>query len=185
MTTPAAPTSSESAGLVVCGRVWLFGDRVNTDELYPGFAMKLPIAEAARHMFSATRPEWVDQVQPGDLVIGGVGFGIGSSRPVPLLFKKLGVAGVFAEQFNSLFFRNCINYGLPALNAQGITALFTEGDIADIDLAAGLVRNASSGARLETEPLPEFVLDIVRAGGLRKLLRSRGMILDVRPGGTT
>jgi 3-isopropylmalate/(R)-2-methylmalate dehydratase small subunit len=164
--------------LVLTGRVWMFGDRVNTDDLYPGFAMKLPIAEAARHMFDATRPTWVDEVAPGDIVIGGHAWGMGSSRPVPLLFKKLGVAAVLAEQFNSLFFRNCVNYGLPALNVPGITALFTEGDTARVDVAAGLVENVTRGGRCQGDQLPGFVLDIVRAGGLRPMLKARGLILD-------
>ena len=167
-----------SADLVLSGRVWVFGDRVNTDELYPGFAMKLPIAEAARHMFNATRPTWVDEVGPGDVVVGGTGWGVGSSRPVPLLFKKLGVAAVLAEQFNSLFFRNCVNYGLPALNVPGVTDLFTEGDTARVDVAAGVVENSTRGGRLDGDRLPEFVLDILRAGGLRPMLKARGLILD-------
>ena len=169
---------SAVADLVRTGRVWMFGDRVNTDELYPGFAMKLPIGEAARHMFHATRPTWVDEVSTGDIVIGGQGFGMGSSRPVPLLFKKLGVSCVLAEQFNSLFFRNCVNYGLPALSVPGVTELFTEGDSAAVDVAAGVVTNVSTGSRVTTQPLPEFVLDILRAGGLRAMLQARGFILD-------
>ncbi len=169
---------SEAAQLVRTGRVWMFGDGVNTDELYPGFAMKLPISEAARYMFSATRPSWVDEVAAGDIVIGGRGFGMGSSRPVPLLFKKLGVSCVLAEQFNSLFFRNCVNYGLPALGVPGVSELFTEGDRAEVDVAAGVVTNVTSGGRLTTPPLPGFVLDILRSGGLRAMLRARGFILD-------
>jgi 3-isopropylmalate/(R)-2-methylmalate dehydratase small subunit len=169
---------SEVADLVRTGRVWMFGDRVNTDELYPGFAMKLPIGEAARFMFHATRPTWVDEVLEGDVVIGGHGFGMGSSRPVPLLFKKLGVSCVLAEQFNSLFFRNCVNYGLPALGVPGVTELFTEGDRAAVDVAAGVVTNLTTGGALTTPPLPGFVLDILRSGGLRAMLRAQGFILD-------
>jgi 3-isopropylmalate/(R)-2-methylmalate dehydratase small subunit len=167
-----------SGDLTLTGRVWMFGDRVNTDELYPGFAMKLPMAEAARHMFNATRPTWVDEVSPGDIVLGGHAWGMGSSRPVPLLFKKLGVAAVLAEQFNSLFFRNCVNYGLPALNVPGITELFTEGDMARVDVARGVVENLTRGGERQGDRLPEFVLDIVRAGGLRPMLKARGLILD-------
>lgn len=167
-----------SVDLVLSGRVWMFGDRVNTDELYPGFAMKLPIAEAARHMFNATRPTWVDEVGPGDIVVGGRGWGIGSSRPVPLLFKKLGVAAVLAEQFNSLFFRNCINYGLPAVTVPGVTELFTEGDTARVNITDGVVENITRGVRRDGDRLPEFLLDILRAGGLLPMLKARGLILD-------
>jgi 3-isopropylmalate/(R)-2-methylmalate dehydratase small subunit len=167
-----------TADLTRSGKVWKFGDRVNTDELYPGFAMKLPLDEAARYVFHATRPDWVDQVQPGDIVVGGRSFGMGSSRPVPLLFKRLGVSCILAEHFNSLFFRNCVNYGLPALAVAGVSELFTEGDIAEVDVAAATVRNRGTGAQLTTEALPEFVLDIMRAGGLNRMLRQRGLVLD-------
>lgn len=89
----------------VSGRAWVFGDEINTDDMYPGFAMKLPVPEAARHMFDATRPDWPQLVRPGDIVVGGRNFGLGSSRPVALLFQELGVRCLLAEEFNSLFLR--------------------------------------------------------------------------------
>ena len=110
------------------GRAWVFGDEVNTDDMYPAFAMRLPMAEAAAHMFNASRPGWPALVRPGDIVVGGRNFGLGSSRPVPMLFKELGIAGLVAEQFNSLFYRNCINYGLLALTVPDARELITEGD---------------------------------------------------------
>src|SRR4030081_1301238 len=113
---------------VIEGRVWLFGDSVDTDNMYPGFAMRLPVEEAAKHVFYDLRPGWTDEVKPGDVVIAGKNFGIGSSRPVAQLFKQLGVAALVAEEFNSLFLRNSINFGLPAVTIPGVTA-----EIADQD----------------------------------------------------
>ena len=91
---------------VIEARAWVFGDSVDTDTMYPGFAMKLPIEEAAKHIFYDLRPGWTDEVEPGDIVIAGRNFGIGSSRPVAQLFTQLGVAALVADEFNSLFLRN-------------------------------------------------------------------------------
>lgn len=161
-------------GLVFSGRAWVFGDEVNTDDMYPGFAMKLPIAEAARHMFDATRPDWPQQVRPGDIVVGGRNFGLGSSRPVPLLFLELGVRCLLAEEFNSLFLRNCINYGLAALTVPGITGIVAEADRLEVDVAAGAVHDHRTGQRLDVPPIPEFLLRVLRAGGLINQLERDG-----------
>src|SRR5712671_6968604 len=113
---------------VIEGRAWVFGDSVDTDNMYPGFAMKLPVEEAARHVFYDLRPGWSDEVQRGDIVVAGRNFGIGSSRPVAQLFLQLGVAALIADEFNSLFLRNSINFGLPALTVAGATGLLHDGD---------------------------------------------------------
>lgn len=133
---------------LVTGRVWVVGDSVTTDAMYPAFAMKLPVAEAARHVFYELRPGWTDQVQLGDIVVAGRNFGLGSSRPVAALFRELGVAALMAEEFNSLFLRNCINHGLPALTVPGVTRSFTDGDTARLDFAEGWAENLGSGTRL-------------------------------------
>src|SRR6476646_11649672 len=97
------------------GRVWVFGDGLNTDALYPAFAMKMDPPEAAKHIFYEVRPGWTDQVSAGDIVLAGKNFGLGSSRPVAALFAELGVAGLVAEDFHSLCFRDDVHAGLPAM----------------------------------------------------------------------
>jgi 3-isopropylmalate/(R)-2-methylmalate dehydratase small subunit len=157
---------------VISGRVWVVGDSVTTDAMYPAFAMKLPVPEAARHVFYELRPGWSGQVEPGDILVAGRNFGLGSSRPVAALLAELGIAALVAEEFNSLFLRNAINHGLPALTVPGATKAFSDGDIACIDIARGLVENRNSGIRMEGGPLPPLVLDILAAGGiLPKLIR--------------
>jgi 3-isopropylmalate/(R)-2-methylmalate dehydratase small subunit len=158
------------------GRAWVFGDSVDTDNMYPGFAMKLPIEEAAKHVFYDMRPGWSDEVRPGDIVIAGRNFGIGSSRPVAQLFKELGVVALVAEEFNSLFLRNCINFALPALTVPGVTELVTDGDQVRLDVRAATVVRCDGGATLTGHPLPEFVLDIISAGGLFPKLVADGYI---------
>lgn len=112
----------------VSGRVWVFGDSLDTDAMYPAFAMKMDVPEASRHVFCEVRPGWTDQARTGDIVVAGRNFGVGSSRPVAALFRELGVAALIAEEFNSLFLRNAINAGLPAFTVPGATGLFSDGD---------------------------------------------------------
>jgi len=156
------------------GRAWVFGDSVDTDNMYPGFAMKLPIEEAARHVFYDLRPGWTDKVSEGDVVVAGRNFGIGSSRPVAQLFKQLGVAALIAEEFNSLFLRNSINFGMPAATIPGVTDLVDDGDIVRLDFRAATIER--DGTTLTGTPLPEFVLRIVEQGGLMAKLVADGFI---------
>jgi 3-isopropylmalate/(R)-2-methylmalate dehydratase small subunit len=161
--------------LIMTGRAWCFGDRVDTDDMYPGSVMALPVEQAARHMFASSRPGWPDLVEPGDIVVGGRGFGIGSSRPVALLLAELGVACVVADGLNSLFERNCVNYGLPVLAAPGVRAAVREGDRITVDVERAVV-TTSDGTLIAGRPYPELVLRIMRRGGLVRQLREDGLI---------
>jgi 3-isopropylmalate/(R)-2-methylmalate dehydratase small subunit len=158
------------------GRAWLFGDSVDTDNMYPGFAMKLPLEEAAKHVFYDLRPGWTDSVKAGDLVIAGKNFGVGSSRPVAQLFKHLGVAALVAEEFNSLFLRNSINFGLAAVTIPGVTSVINDGDYVVLDVRSARIERRADGTALTGSPLPDFVLEIVAQGGLLPKLVANGFI---------
>jgi 3-isopropylmalate/(R)-2-methylmalate dehydratase small subunit len=158
-------------------RAWVFGDSVDTDNMYPGFAMKLPIEEAAKHIFYDVRPGWTDEVKPGDIVIAGRNFGIGSSRPVAQLFKQLGVAALVADEFNSLFLRNSINFGLPAVTILGVSAAINDQDWVRLNVREATIEKLDGdGTILRGSPLPEFVLAIVAQGGLLPKLAADGYI---------
>ncbi|MEM6107278.1 3-isopropylmalate dehydratase [Mycobacterium sp. 050272] len=158
------------------GKVWVFGDNLNTDAMYPAFAMKMDPPEAAKHIFSEVRPGWTDQVSPGDIVLAGKNFGMGSSRPVAALFTELGVAGLVAEEFNSLFFRNAVNAGLPAITVPGATAVFTEGDTGTFNLTEGTWRNDSTGESGTVARLPTLILEIIESGGVMPRLAAQGYL---------
>lgn len=160
----------------VSGRVWVFGDSLNTDAMYPAFAMKMDVPEASRHVFYEVRPGWTDQVRPGDIVVAGRNFGVGSSRPVAALFRELGVAALIAEEFNSLFLRNAINAGLPAFTVPGATDLFSDGDRATFDFGSGEYRNDTTGEHGQAPPLPDLVLHILATGGLLARLTEQGYL---------
>jgi 3-isopropylmalate/(R)-2-methylmalate dehydratase small subunit len=162
--------------VIVEGRVWVFGDAVDTDNMYPGFAMKLSTEEAAKHVFYDMRPGWADEVRPGDIVVAGRNFGIGSSRPVAVLFQHLGVAALVAEEFNSLFFRNAVNFGLPVVAVPGVTGLLEDGDRVRVDVRAATLVRLADGQELSGPPTPEYVYDIVARGGLRPKLQADGFL---------
>jgi 3-isopropylmalate/(R)-2-methylmalate dehydratase small subunit len=169
-----APPDGRRAPDRVTGRAWLFGDSIDTDAMYPGFAMKLEPAQAARHVFYDLRPGWTDLVGAGDVLVAGRNFGVGSSRPVAPLLRRLGIAALVADEINSLFLRNAINYGLPAMTVPGITAAVAEGDTITVDLHRGLVETPQR--RFELAPLPDMVLDILDAGGLVPRLVADGLL---------
>jgi 3-isopropylmalate/(R)-2-methylmalate dehydratase small subunit len=161
------------------GRIWKFGDDINTDLIAP----LGPVTDEERRQrcFSANRPGWSSQVQPGDIIIGGKNFGTGSSRPAAQVLTKLGVAGVVAESVNGLFMRNSINFGLPILVLPGVTQAFDEPDVAEIDLTNGEVRNLETGKSFSFEPMPQMFLDILGRGGLMQIMRDEGLIVKVDP----
>ncbi|MER5671882.1 3-isopropylmalate dehydratase [Pseudonocardia alni] len=161
------------------GRTWVVGDSVDTDALYPGFAMRLPVPEAATHVLYDLRPGWSEQVRPGDILVAGRNFGIGSSRQVAALLRHLGITALVAEDFNSLFHRNAVNHGLPAVTVPGVRDLVTEGDTITLDLEAGLLRNGDT--EVSFSPVPPMMLEIIDAGGLLPRLVASGHL--ARPGG--
>jgi 3-isopropylmalate/(R)-2-methylmalate dehydratase small subunit len=165
-----------TGALRVTGRVWVFGDSLNTDAMYPPDAMKLDLPEAAKRVFYEVRPGWTGLVSAGDIVVAGRNFGLGSSRPVAALFQQLGVAALVAEEFNSLFFRNAVNAGLPAMTVPDATSVFADGDTGTFDLAAGSWRNETTEAGGTVPVLPDLVLEIIASGGVLPRLAERGYL---------
>lgn len=160
------------------GRAWVYGDDVDTDALAPGRYMKLGIEEIAKHCLELVDPGFAPGVRPGDVVVGGRNFGMGSSREqAPAALRQLGVAAVIAKSFAGLFYRNCFNVGLVALacpQADRIRA----GDQVQIEPEAGRIRNLTTGETLACDAIPAHLMAIVGDGGLlphleKRLARSR------------
>lgn len=158
------------------GRVWLFGDDINTDLMYPGMALRLSLEEQAQLVFTANRPGWASQVKAGDIIVGGRNFGTGSARPGAVLLKQLGLGGLVADSVNGVFYRNCVNYGFPALQCPGARAAFDEGDIAEVGLLTGVVANPQTGKILQGVAVPQTIVNIIEAGGILPLLRAEGYL---------
>jgi len=157
-------------------RTWKVGDNINTDLILPIQAFYLPAAEQPKYVFHANRPGWVDLVKPGDILIGGKNFGMGSSRPAARSLKNLGIACLVAPSINGLFFRNCVNFAFPAVECPGVDEAFEEGEMAEVDFDTGIVRNATRGTTLKGRPMPPRLLELVKAGGIYPLLEKEGLI---------
>ncbi len=160
----------------ITGKVWKFGDNINTDLILPMKIYFLTPQEQTRYVFEANRPGWADEVEAGDIIIGGRNFGMGSSRPAARSFKNLGIGCLLAESINGLFYRNCVNWGFPALEVPGVDAAFDEGDTAEIAFDDFTVRNATTGADLAAIAVPDQLLKVFKAGGIYPLLEAEGLI---------
>lgn len=161
---------------MITGRIWTFGDNINTDLMLPGPLLTASEAEQARAVFAANRPGWVDQVAPGDIILAGRNFGTGSSRPAARSLRNIGIGALLAGSINGLFFRNAVSFGLLALECPGIDAAFAEGQTAEISLDDWSVRNRETGAVVAIKPLPERLLSLMTGGGIFPLLEAEGLI---------
>lgn len=154
-------------------RVWRFGDNIDTDVLAPGIYMKKPIAELAVHCLEAVEPRFAKEVRPGDVVVGGRGFGMGSSREQAVeALQALGVAAVLAMSFGGIFYRNALNHGLLALASPDIERI-RQDDRVIVDGTAGTIINETTGERLTCEKLPPHLLVMIADGGLVPHLEKR------------
>ena len=153
-------------------KVWKLGADIDTDQLAPGAYMKLGLADIAQHCLEGVRPEFASQVQAGDVIAAGPNFGIGSSREQAAgALVQLGVKAVIAPSYSGLYFRNAFNLGLLLLTCPQAQQL-EEGERIALDLAGRAVVRAN-GQRLACDPIPDFLLDMVRAGGLLPQLKKR------------
>lgn len=160
----------------IIGRVWIFGDEINTDLIFPHHALGAAPEEQCRLCMSDNRPGWSSQVKKGDILIGGTNFGTGSSRPGALILKRLGLACMVAESYNGLFYRNCIGYGFAALAVFGVAKMFEEGDTAEVDFSEGTIKNLRTGEVRSGNQLSKEMLEIIEAEGIEGVLKAKGYI---------
>jgi 3-isopropylmalate/(R)-2-methylmalate dehydratase small subunit len=158
--------------VTITGKVWKYGDDVNTDVLFPGkytYTVSDP-AEMGEHALEDLDPEFRSRVQPGDVIVAGKNFGCGSSREqaVTCLAAK-GVGAIVAGSFARIYYRNCINSALPAIICLQAAEALEHGDEVEIDLRAGEIRSAKG--TFTFPPLPEAVMSIFEAGGLIPYVR--------------
>ena len=153
-------------------RTWRLPAEVDTDQLAPGHAMKHGIDGVARHCLETVRPEFASQVKPGDVIVAGPNFGIGSSREqAASALRHLGVAAVIAPSYSGLYHRNAFNVGLLLLTCAKADAI-ADGEAITFDAHAATVRRAN-GETLACQPISALLLDLVDAGGLMNQLKRR------------
>jgi len=150
------------------GKVWKFSDNINTDEIIPArYLNTSDPEELAKHCMEDANREFPEKHSHGDIIIGGKNFGSGSSREhAPVAIKASGISAVIADSFARIFFRNCINIGLPIIELNGISQKINEGDEIEIDFDKGIVKNLTTGEEFTTQPFPPFMQEIINAGGL-------------------
>lgn len=154
-------------------RAWVFGDDVDTDQIIAGrYLVKADPKELARHVMEAIDPKFASKVRKGDVVVAGRNFGCGSSREhAAIALKAVGISAIVAESFARIFYRNAINQGLPAVVCKRVRRGFKSGDSVEVDLEAGEVRNLTTGKTFRFQPMPEFIMRILRAGGMVPYLK--------------
>ncbi len=155
------------------GKVWVFGDDVDTDQMAPFATLTSGWDEIKKAMFPERR-DFVDSVQPGDIIVAGRNWGCGSSREhAPENLKKLGVSAVLAESFARIYFRNCIAIAFPNAACPGITQAVDARDEVELDLETGIVKNLTRSRQLRANPYTKEMLDIVAEGGLMNRLAAQ------------
>jgi 3-isopropylmalate/(R)-2-methylmalate dehydratase small subunit len=155
------------------GKCWKFGHNIPTDEMTPTSVVWKSFAEMAKHVFESLNPDFPRQVQKGDIVVAGRNFGCSSGRAIaPKAIKATGIAAVVAEGFSRTFYRNGHEVGLPILEIPGVHDLVSTGDRVRIDITNGTVTNLTTGKSLKGSPAPEFLLQMLQAGGLIPFLKS-------------
>jgi methanogen homoaconitase small subunit len=156
-------------------RAWKFGDDLDTDQILPGRYAPFMTGQDTFHAyaFHDARPEFATTVGRGDVLVGGENFGCGSSREYAVAaLKAHGIGGVVAKSFARIFFRNCINLGIPVLESADAWSLVNDGDDVSLDLAAGRLVTPRGFAAVR--PLPAFAQEILSAGGVVAYLREHG-----------
>jgi len=160
---------------MIRGKVWKFGDDVNTDVITPGKYLTIREPEKlAPHVMEGIDPEFTSKAKPGDLIVAGKNFGCGSSRETaPAAIKAFGLGCVIAASFARIFLRNAINIALPILESSEAAREIREGDIVTVDVAAGTIVDETTGKRYRAAPFPPFLQEMMRAGGLINYTRQR------------
>ena len=156
------------------GRVWRFGDDIDTDAIIPArYLNTSDPQELARHVMEDADREFPSKVRPGDIIVAGKNFGCGSSREhAPIAIKAAGIQAVIAKSFARIFYRNAFNIGLPIFELPE-AGLIREGDIIEIDADTGIIRNITTSQEYKAKPIPPFMQELIKAGGLIEWVKKR------------
>jgi 3-isopropylmalate/(R)-2-methylmalate dehydratase small subunit len=159
----------------VTGKVWKYGNDVDTDVIIPArYLNTQDPKELAKHCMEDIDTTFAKDVQPGDIIVAQDNFGCGSSREhAPISIKASGVSVIIANTFARIFYRNAINIGLPILESPEAVADATKGDILEVDLTTGVITNKTKNKTYQAQPFPEFMQEIIKAGGLVNYTKNR------------
>ena len=151
---------------ILTGRVWKFGDEINTDVLAPGVYMKGSLDQLSSHCLESVDPKFAGSVEASDFIVAGRNFGLGSSREqAAQVLKHLGVAAVIASSFAGIFYRNAFNWGLPAITCSSVEGI-KQGHRLEVSLVSGKIVNLETGKTINGDATPSHLLSLIDAGGL-------------------
>ena len=154
------------------GKVFKFGDNIDTDQIYPGRYLDLSEhSEIALHVMEGADPMFRHNYRPGDIIVAGRNFGCGSREHAVITLKTAGIGLVIAESFARIFYRNAINAAFPVLIAPGAAAVLQAGEEIGADLFSGRIKS-SSGKIIQAEKLSDYILQIYRSGGVIPMFQS-------------
>ena len=158
---------------ILRGKAFVYGANIDTDQIYPAPLLTITDADkVGEHAMEGVDPNFITECQPGDMIVAGTNFGCGSSREhAAVTLKAAGVSAVIAASFGRIFFRNAINLGLLALVCKDLSAHVKRGDRLSLDPATGHILNESTGQTFQAEPLSGYILEIVRHGGIKPMMR--------------
>jgi 3-isopropylmalate/(R)-2-methylmalate dehydratase small subunit len=156
------------AAMIVKGRVWRFGDDVDTDAIIPArYLNTSDPAELAKHVMEDADKNFATKVRKGDILSAGKNFGCGSSREhAPIAIKAAGIQAVIAKSFARIFYRNSFNIGLAIFESMDASEKIGEGDVVEIDADNGIIKNITKGEQYTAKPIPLFMQELIREGGL-------------------
>jgi 3-isopropylmalate/(R)-2-methylmalate dehydratase small subunit len=156
--------------MIYKGRVWKFGDNIDTDAIIPArYLNTSDPGELAAHCMEDADPEFVRKIKAGDIILGGENFGCGSSREhAPIAIKAAGISCVIAKSFARIFYRNAFNMGLPIFESAQLWAAIQEGEEISLDSSKGQISTVASNKTFVINPIPPFMEQLIADGGLMK-----------------
>ena len=157
------------------GKVWKFGDDIDTDIILPGrYLIYTDEERLSQHCMEGLDSEFPNKVDNGDFIVAGKNFGCGSSREhAPVAIKASGISLVIAESFARIFFRNCINVGLAILECPEAARSISKGDVVKADFDTGIIENVTKNEKYQSRPFPDFINGIINSGGLIEYTKNK------------
>lgn len=159
---------------IIKGAVYVFGDNIDTDQIYPGkYVEYTELDDIRKYAMSGSEiPNLAQIFRAGEIIVGGTNFGCGSSREHAVMtLKGIGVGAILAESFGRIFYRNAINLGVAAITCKGVNKIFKRGDTAEINLVSGKITNLTTGETAQAEPIGEYMMNILKSDGIKPMIK--------------
>jgi len=154
------------------GKIWIFGDDINTDAIVPGAYISSPMEEVVKHVLESENPDFAINFKKDDIIAGGANFGCGSSREnAPEALKRMGIGAIIARSFARIFFRNAVALGIPVMTVENSPDGFSEGNMVEVDVEEAEIKNLTTGEIINGTPLYKDILDVIKMGGIVPLMK--------------